>query len=59
MNLIKPYELDIPERPFKIYWHNKFLRSYDNRADFEAGVKFFNCFLIEITTKEGEFSYDI
>lgn len=59
MNLIKDYELEVPERPFKIYWHGKFLRSYDRRDDFERGVQFFNGFLIDITTKEGEISYDI
>lgn len=49
--MYKDYELNIPERPYKIFWHGKFLRSYDNKNDFDMGVKFFSGFLIEITTK--------
>ena len=46
---MKEYELDIPEREYKIYWHSKFLRSYTVEDDFKAGLKFFNLFLICIT----------
>lgn len=50
MNFIKPEEMDVQERPFKIYWHNRFLRSYITCEDLENGLKFFNQFLIAITT---------
>lgn len=51
-SLIKDYDKDIPERPFKIYWHGKFLRSYSCENEFKQGLKFFSGFLIEITFKE-------
>lgn len=47
--MIKEYELNIAERPFKIFWHGKFLRSYTNETEFKQGLKFFSGFLIEIT----------
>lgn len=57
--MIKDYELDIPERPYKIYWHGKFLRSYDNYDSFEIGLKFFSGFLINVTFEKGELNYEI
>ena len=53
--MLKNYELNIPERPYKIYWHGKFLRSFIHKEDFDSCIKFFKGFLIEITgTYEGE-----
>jgi len=49
---LKDFEQDIPERPFKIYWHGRFLRSYKDAEEFRNSVAFFNLFLIEITTSE-------
>lgn len=57
--MIKDYELDIPERPYKIYWHGKFLRSYDVYDDFKRGLRFFRGFLIDITFEKGELNYEI
>lgn len=47
--MIKEYELNIAEREYKIYWHGRFLRSYDNDTDFKLGLIFFRQFLICIT----------
>lgn len=45
----KDYELEIPERPYRIYWHGKFLRSYDNLTDLNKGLDFFKSMLICVT----------
>lgn len=47
--MVKEWELDIPEREYKIYWHGKFLRSFDKEDDFKKCIKFFKGFLINIT----------
>lgn len=48
---MKEYEREINSRPYRIYWHNKFLRSYETQEDMENGLLFFNKFLISITHK--------
>ena len=45
----KDYELEISSRPYRIYWHKRFLRSYNNIEDYEKGIKFFKGFLINIS----------
>lgn len=50
--MIKDYELNIPERPFKIFWHGRFLRSHTDENEFKNGLKFFSGFLVEITYKK-------
>jgi vacuolar-type H+-ATPase subunit I/STV1 len=53
--MLKDYEKDISERPYKIYWHGKFLRSFIYKEDYDSCIKFFKGFLIEITgTYKGE-----
>jgi len=46
--IIKDYELEILERPYHVYWHGKFLRSYITKDACLTAVKFFNSFLIAI-----------
>ena len=47
---VKPEEKLTSVRPFIIYWHGVFLRSYDNIIDLENNVKFYKSFLLCITT---------
>lgn len=49
--IIKDYEQEIESRPYRIYWHNKFLRSYETKEELEKGLLFFNKFLVSITYK--------
>lgn len=51
MSFIKEYEKEIPSRPYRIYWHGRFLRSYVSLVDFKNGVKFYTGFLIAISGK--------
>lgn len=39
-------------KPFRIYWHGKFLRAYNTKSDMLNGVKFFTAFLLNITYKQ-------
>ena len=47
--MVKEFEKEIESRPFRIYWHNKFLRSYETEKEMNDGLNFFNKFLISIT----------
>ena len=45
---IKPHELDIPSRPFRLMWHNKMLRSFETEDELEYSYMFFNRFLVSL-----------
>lgn len=52
MSLVKDYELEIPERPYRLFWHNRFLRSFDNKNDLKNCFLFFKRFLVNIKCKK-------
>jgi hypothetical protein len=48
----KPEELETSDRPFRVHWHGRFLRSWKTMEELKDSLNFFNSFLIEITHKE-------
>jgi hypothetical protein len=43
---LKPYEMEVTERPYHIFWHGVFLRSYADKEEFDKNLLWYKSFLL-------------